>query len=254
MDIEITSIGKQQARFLIMEARRKFLNDRERDLEDQKKFFHDNIHSTCLDNIQNNNQELVYINDNNEFRKLGIKSPPPMKYPAWIDPQIPLRNDPFFEEANSTIGKWSFAYIFGVEYIPVEDVVTSSSGMIIIDGYRIDVKTTPYQNGSLICAPWQRESKEKNYDLFALMVGEPSLYNEPSFYKLKGYQPPVDLFKHKIEGGPDDKRNGKSKFPVATYASPQSELIDFHFKRQNYENQDDPGIQIKTEKKQSRLF
>lgn len=40
---------------------------------------------------------------------------------------------------------------------------------VLANGTRVDVKTTKYQNGKLISAPWK---EPQNIDAFALMIGE----------------------------------------------------------------------------------
>jgi len=91
--------------------------------------------------------------------------------------------------ANSKIGKQDdeftdlegiggeFAFCKKLNIMPDFSIDIRSSqtdvGDCIYNGKRIDVKTTKYENGSLIVVPW----KKNNVDLFVLMVGQFPTYS-----------------------------------------------------------------------------
>lgn len=62
-----------------------------------------------------------------------------------------------------------------IEYVPNYDC-------ILPDGTKVDVKTTKYDNGKLLSAPWKGE---KNIDVFALMVGQMPKYRYAGMMKAK---------------------------------------------------------------------
>jgi len=52
-------------------------------------------------------------------------------------------------------------------------------GDVVVNGKKIDVKTTTYKDGKLLAVPW----KEKTVDLYALMVGSFPTYTFKGFMK-----------------------------------------------------------------------
>lgn len=66
-----------------------------------------------------------------------------------------------------------------IEYVPNYDCV-------LPDGTRVDVKTTKYENGKLLSAPWKGDKK---IDVFALMIGQMPKYRYAGMMKAE------DLFK-----------------------------------------------------------
>lgn len=78
-------------------------------------------------------------------------------------------------------GEFAFCKLFNL-YPDLEVKVTSQetdSGDCILNGYRIDIKTTKYKTGKLICALW----KNDEIDYYALMVGEFPKYEFKGFAK-----------------------------------------------------------------------
>lgn len=61
------------------------------------------------------------------------------------------------------------------EFIPGYDC-------ILPDGTKIDVKTTQYENGKLLSAPWK---EPKDIDVFALMIGKMPRYRFAGMMKAK---------------------------------------------------------------------
>jgi hypothetical protein len=78
-------------------------------------------------------------------------------------------------------GEFAFCKLFNL-YPDLEVKVTSQetdSGDCILNGKRIDIKTTKYKTGKLICALW----KNDEIDYYALMVGEFPRYEFKGFAK-----------------------------------------------------------------------
>lgn len=84
------------------------------------------------------------------------------------------------------------------------------NGDVVINGLKIDIKTTKYKTGRLAVVPW----KKANVDYYVLMVG-----TFPS-YEYKGAFKKTELFQEQRAG---DLGYGK------TYIAQQSELIDLPF-------------------------
>lgn len=84
-------------------------------------------------------------------------------------------------------GEFAFCKLFNL-YPDLEVKVTSQetdSGDCILKGKKIDIKTTKYKTGKLICTLW----KNDEIDYYALMVGE-----FPS-YEFKGFAKASDVKK-----------------------------------------------------------
>jgi hypothetical protein len=82
-------------------------------------------------------------------------------------------------------------------------------GDALLDGKRVDIKTTKRKNGHLIAGTW----KEQTVDVYALLVGE---FPE---YEFKGYMPACELFK-------ENRLKNLSTRPC--YAAKQNELVEWH--------------------------
>jgi len=75
-----------------------------------------------------------------------------------------------FVDLEGIAGEIAFCKVFNV-YPDLEIKVTTQdtdSGDCTLHGYKVDVKTTSYDTGRLICATW----KNDDVDLYALMVGK----------------------------------------------------------------------------------
>lgn len=84
-------------------------------------------------------------------------------------------------------------------------------GDAMIDGKKVDVKTTIHKNGRLIAANW----KKKTVDLFALMVGKFPVY------EFRGFMLADELLK---ESRLKTFSNGKAK----CYQATQDELVELY--------------------------
>lgn len=105
-------------------------------------------------------------------------------------------------------GEFAFCKLFNI-YPDLEVKVTSQEtdqGDCLLNNFKIDVKTTKYKTGKLICALW----KNRAVDYYALMVGE-----FPQ-YEFKGFAKANDV---KKEENIVDLGHGK------VFALPQSKLI-----------------------------
>ena len=74
-----------------------------------------------------------------------------------------------FVDLEGIAGEMAFCKIFNL-YPDLEIKVTTQdtdAGDCILNGHKVDVKTTSYDTGRLICATW----KNDDVDLYALMVG-----------------------------------------------------------------------------------
>lgn len=119
-----------------------------------------------------------------------------------------------FTDLEGFSGEFAFCKLFNIFpdfYVKVTDQKTDT-GDCTFKGKSIDVKTTKYPNGRLICAMWKNE----NVDLYALMVGEFPTYKYCGFVKAK------DL---KVEENIINLGRGN------VYALTQGELKDFYKKK-----------------------
>ena len=104
-----------------------------------------------------------------------------------------------FTDLEGISGEIAFCKMFNVYPDMDSKVVTQLDdiGDCTYRGYQVDVKTTSYENGKLICATW----KNDKVDMYALMVGTFPTYSFRGFASaktLKQQSNIVDLGKGKV--------------------------------------------------------
>ena len=80
-----------------------------------------------------------------------------------------------FVDLEGIAGEMAFCKLFNV-YPDLEIKVTTQdtdAGDCVLNGHKVDVKTTSYETGRLICATW----KNDDVDIYALMVGQFPTYS-----------------------------------------------------------------------------
>ncbi len=80
-----------------------------------------------------------------------------------------------FVDLEGIAGEMAFCKLFNV-YPDLEIKVTTQetdAGDCVLNGHKVDVKTTSYETGRLICATW----KNDDVDVYALMVGQFPTYS-----------------------------------------------------------------------------